>query len=237
MPRQLDQWTRIWTRWTTPFTQPTAYTSPFGRSSAAREPLVGPGRPARERHGLARGGELRRRGLVGAQRGAEGARDGALRARRARRGAGRAQPVAQPRARAAAPRGAPGPRAGGAAPAPARRGPRRARRRAGWRPSAGRGSASAPVAARRPGTSEDFVAEDGDRGGLPVTVLRVCSPRRRWSKSAPGVNASSLQALRVAALEPCVSRMSACQRVPLRLRPLVSNRRPATTMNMWLDFV
>ena len=72
---------------------------PARRDRAALLALERPGRPARAEDRDARRGDLRRRGLVGADRGAEAARgrEGGPVAPRGR--PGRAQPVAQPRAR------------------------------------------------------------------------------------------------------------------------------------------
>ena len=127
-----------------------ACASRSARSRSATSRSSGPGRPARERHRLARGSRLRRRRLALAQRGA--ARAPARTRRPARRGRRPGRPLAgaQPRARAraAAPSGSPG-----LCTRPARAG-RRARppprASAGCRPSAGPRSASASGAAPAP---------------------------------------------------------------------------------------
>src|SRR5439155_26642819 len=77
---------------------------PARGDQAAREPLLGPRRPARQRHRLARGGELRRAGLALAERVATLAASGEGRSARGGGCTGRALTGAQSPARARAPR-------------------------------------------------------------------------------------------------------------------------------------
>ena len=113
---------------------------PLLRRRAAHQPLVGAGRPARERHRLARGGGARRRRLVPAG-GLQAAGAGAAGPAGHRHRPGHPQPGPQPRAGAGAPARPPGGSAARAARAPAL--PARAPRRG----AGGRSKSGAPPSA------------------------------------------------------------------------------------------
>ncbi len=104
-------------------------------------------------------------------------------------------------------------------------------------PARARGLISAPRALhRRARCGSRRVVEDGDRWGAcghrPVTTGRP----RGGGRLLAGLG-RHYSAVGCRTTYPAVGRSSACQRVPRTLRPLVSKRRPATTMNMWLAFV
>ena len=120
---------------------------PAERDRAAREPFVGPGRPARERHRLADRGRVRDRGVGRAHRGAEAPASPPLRQAGHRGRAGRALAGPEPRAGARAPA-----RSGSSAASPAsapggRRSQAPRRESAGSRRSAGSRSESASAVA------------------------------------------------------------------------------------------
>ena len=109
------------------------------------------------------------------------------------------------------------------------------------RPAA-RANARGPGGGRARGTRRGLAERNSKRtvtaGGLAVTVpLRLLAPAGSGPEHAEG-HCKLLEAGRVADLEPAGSRMaSASPARAARLRLLVSKRRPATTMNMWLALV
>ena len=174
MPRQLDRWTRIRRDGGRP--SPTArHRSPPPGGAAPCEPFVGPG----GQHANVTASRVEATFDVAAS---EALSDEQKARVMARCGPSCAPSRRTPAASRATARwrcgvcGAPGPRAGGAARAPghaAHDGLPDAP--AGGQAPRGGAQARPPPPSSRLG-GEDF-AEDGDRGGLPDTVLRVCSPR------------------------------------------------------------
>lgn len=74
-------------------------------------------------------------------------------------------------------------------------------------------------------------APAGRAGAAPAGRACVWVRRARFGEGITAGAAQRPGAWRIA--RPAVLLVSACQRVPARPWPLVSNRRPATTMNMW----
>ena len=151
------------------------------------QPLVRPGRPARERDRLARGGELRRGRLAVARRGPARARDGAVRPGRPRRRPGRAQPGAQPRARARAAARPPRPRAARPAHPPRDAADEARAACAASRPSAARRSArptaGGPARSSRLNAAYRTLRASRSAASRPSAVSRryVVSPRTHSS--------------------------------------------------------
>ncbi len=154
---------------------------PAGRDRAPRQPLLGPGRPARQCDRLADRGGVRRRRLRDSQRGRAPAPAGEAGRASHRRSPGRPQPGPQPRAGPGAPCAPSSPTACAARNAAARPAPAAPRANAAWSRSAAPRSASSSAANRwTPRPWRDTLRAMSEEHESHV-VARSLEPEAAWN--------------------------------------------------------